>query len=174
MVRDSKALRPGVISITVATYISREKCLAFGPLTEDKRCLSEHLLWKRERAQPVIPTVFSLKGNYKKKDSQSNLCRGQTFSSKPHRAHRSAFSPYVVSQISTQFPTLFRHQSPGRNITPADEGRHFHSLQSPLPQPPSQLRCVPCFQPLLETNAISHQPVRIPIDDHVAYSGLPC
>lgn len=67
MVRDSKALRPGVISITVATCISREKCLAFGPLTEDKRCLSEHLLWKRERAQPVIPTVFSLKGNYKKR-----------------------------------------------------------------------------------------------------------
>lgn len=164
VVKDSKALRPGLISITVDTCISREKCLAFGPLTEDKRCLSEHLLWKREKAWFVTPTLFLLKGNYKK-DSQSNFCRGQTFSSKPHRAHQSAFSPYILSQISTQFPTLTRQQSPAWNITPADEESHVHSLQ-----PPDMLSSI--FPQ--ESNAISCQAVRIPKDDHVPFSGPPC
>lgn len=174
MVKDSKVPRyPRVIFITVAACISkeREECPAFSPLTEDKRCLSKNLLRKRKKVQAVTPTLFFLKGNYEK-NSQSNLCGGQSFSSKLHGAHSYAFNPCIVSEIFTQCPELSRHQSPGWSITPADKGIHFHSLQSPNCALSLMLPALARIQ--RNVNVISHQPVRIHKDDHAPLAGPPC
>lgn len=127
MVKESRALRhPGVVFRTVATCISREreKCLAFSLLTEDKSGLSKNLLRKRKKVQPVTPTLFFLKGNYEK-DSQSNLCGGQPFSSKLHGAHSYAFSSYICERTIHTVPNTNQASESWMEHHPCRQGNTF-------------------------------------------------